>query len=849
MWKRCLYSAILAAVFLLTVTQVMYGADEGLDAGFGTEGRLDVTIGGYGDRANAVLIQPDGRILVGGSSSSAADLDFSVLRFLPDGSRDRSFNYDGSVVTPVGKGDDEILALGLLPDGRIIAGGYSSNGRDRDFALACYLPDGTPDRDFGLDGQVVTQVGNGDDEITALAIDSKGRILVTGSAAGTSGRVVVLARYLDNGTLDPSFGVQGMNLSGIGTDAIAEGIGLQKDGRIIVSGSYSDGTRSGMMVAGFTPDGQLDTAFGSKGIGVTAESGMTSEGYGLLVRGDGSILVAGSVGAQGKRDAALFGFTANGRPDPDFGQNGVLVSPAGPEDDVLFAVGTDGHTIRASGYATEDGRHRFLLVTYDRDRAAASAPAAPDQPAAASGPAATGTTLHIGKLRVADSMASSPLLQEEKTSARLVPRLTTTAFDTSDAVSYALAIQPDGKVVTVGAGSDPDGTDSVAIARYAETSADGTGTATPFNGSVLTRSVSQVTRTGAVVTSEIVTGETIVERGVVFSTTPYPDLEGVSPGNPDTPPDGSLGVSISSPANGATLGAGTTQTTLAASTSVDATCEYSMTSDSGATAAPQTSFTTTGGREHSTTLTGLSEGSSYTVTVTCTGADSGEQASATVSFSVATASKLLRKTARSIGDFLVTNAYAVSTITETQSTTDTAATTPATPPLFSALDDKFVTSGSTSDGSGSGIFSSVLDNLRPGTFFYVRAYAKTESGVVHYGNQLGFRTADSCFIATAAFGSILHPYVRILRDFRDQFLLGNGPGKMLVALYYRYSPRIADHIAAVPALRAVTRILLLPVVGAAWIALQAGLAGVLLVVAAMVAAWWCLASPRTFRRR
>ncbi len=846
MWSRFVYSVVFSLLFLAAAVQVVYGADEGLDPGFGTDGRLELTLGGYGDRAHGVLVQPDGRILVGGSSSSAADLDFVLLRFEPDGTPDNSFNYDGSVVTRVGRGDDEILALGLLPDGRIIAAGYSSSGTDRDFALACYHPDGTPDSSFGLDGQVVTQVGNGDDEITALAIDHQGRILVAGSAAGTAGRVVVLARYLDDGRLDTSFADQGMNLAGIGTDAIAQGIALQEDGSIVVSGSFSDGGTTEMMVVGYTPDGALDPGFGTDGIGMAARTGLTSEGYGLLVRRDGSLLVAGSVGPEGKRDGALFGFTAHGRPDPDFGDNGVLVSPAGPEDDVLFAIASDGRRITASGYATEEGHRRFLLLTYAPDRTPART-----VPADSSGRAGQGggTTLHIGKLRVEESLSSSSLLEEEPDTASIVPRLTTTGFDTDDAVSYALAIQPDGKVVAVGAGSDADGTDDMTMARYvvAPDAKAGT-TSTPFDGTVITHSISQITRTGAVVTSEIITGETIVERGVVFSTVPYPDLESVpssdNPDNPDTPTDG-LSVSVTSPVDGTTLDPGTTQTELVATTSVDATCQYSMVTTGGASTVPLTDFTSTGGQQHTATLTGLGEGNSYTVTVNCTATDSGDQGSATITFAVGTATKLLEKTARAIGGLFVTDAHAVSTITDTATDTTTATATPA---LFSALDDKFVTSGSTSDGGGSGIFSSVLENLRPGTFFYVRAYARTEAGVVHYGNQQGFRTADSCFIATAAFGSILHPYVRILRDFRDRFLLDNRPGRLLVTLYYRYSPQVADRIAAAPVLRATTRILLLPLVGAAWIALQAGLAGVSLVAAALVAFWWIFRSPRPFLR-
>jgi subtilisin family serine protease len=79
-----------------------------------------------------------------------------------------------------------------------------------------------------------------------------------------------------------------------------------------------------------------------------------------------------------------------------------------------------------------------------------------------------------------------------------------------------------------------------------------------------------------------------------------------------------------------------------------------------------------------------------------------------------------------------------------------------------------------------------------------------------------------CFIATAAYGSLMAPHVKILRDFRDRFMIGNPVGKGFVHLYYTYSPPLADFIAKYGSMRAVVRVSLLPVVGMCWVTLKLG---------------------------
>jgi hypothetical protein len=80
-----------------------------------------------------------------------------------------------------------------------------------------------------------------------------------------------------------------------------------------------------------------------------------------------------------------------------------------------------------------------------------------------------------------------------------------------------------------------------------------------------------------------------------------------------------------------------------------------------------------------------------------------------------------------------------------------------------------------------------------------------------------------CFIATAAYGSLVEPHVKILRDFRDRFLITNFAGKSFVSLYYKYSPPLADFIAKHDNLKMVVRMTLFPLVGISWVALKLGI--------------------------
>ena len=114
------------------------------------------------------------------------------------------------------------------------------------------------------------------------------------------------------------------------------------------------------------------------------------------------------------------------------------------------------------------------------------------------------------------------------------------------------------------------------------------------------------------------------------------------------------------------------------------------------------------------------------------------------------------------------------------------------------------------------------------TVFYINGdtgeITSTEpsSSVTSSEQVLNLVDSDECFIATAAYGSPLNPHIKILREFRDRFLLNNTIGINFVEIYYTCSPPVADFIAGHPYFRTMVRLNILPLVGASWAAINIG---------------------------
>ena len=352
-----------------------------LDVTFGTGGVLSTDFGGTYDWAYATAVQPDGKVLAAGVSNGAGTYDFALARYQADGSIDPSFGQGGKVTTDFATSFDWAYALVLQPDGNIVVGGVTDASGSRDFALARYRPDGSLDPVFGQGGRVIAKLRPlSADTVHGLALQPDGKILAGGTTFPD--RVVlrpnadfILARFMPEGASDVDFGVGGAvttDFDGESWDD-ARALALQPDGSVVVGGSTNAGNSSGVLfgadqlgLARYTPEGMLDGTFGDGGT-VTIDGGSMVEAIrALALHPDGRILAAGFVDGEHRGDMLLARFTPSGGLDPTFGTGGLTVSDFGSRSERLegVALQPDGWIVAAGQMAT--GHHAdFAVARYD----------------------------------------------------------------------------------------------------------------------------------------------------------------------------------------------------------------------------------------------------------------------------------------------------------------------------------------------------------------------------------------------------------------------------------------------------------------------------------------------------
>jgi uncharacterized delta-60 repeat protein len=338
-----------------------YDTNGVLDESFGEGGLVITDSNARLSLANAVVIQPDGKIIVVGETGD----DFGLARYDSSGNLDGSFGEDGSgiVTTDFGSDRDRAFAVALQTDDdkiiKIIVVGdmlqSTPSGSRADFSVARYNADGTLDTSFNGDGKLTVDIDGGHDIAHAVALQSDGSIVVSGAISLGSDPVFIehtgLTRLTSSGEVDTNFGSGGTVI--LEDEQASFAMTLQSEDKIIVVG-MTDGngfSNDDFIVMRLTANGTPDDSFGNAGKTTTDFGPFQDTAQAVTVQTDGKIVVAGFTlfesPAAGGGDFALARYITDGTPDPEFGDGGKLtIDFFGAGDGAEgVAVQTDGKII------------------------------------------------------------------------------------------------------------------------------------------------------------------------------------------------------------------------------------------------------------------------------------------------------------------------------------------------------------------------------------------------------------------------------------------------------------------------------------------------------------------------
>jgi uncharacterized delta-60 repeat protein len=313
-------------------------------------GALDVTFGNNGivkpnfpektSNSEDLALQPDGKIVTIGTQKNTVGSNLILARFHPNGDLDTTFGVQGMVqllAAPFSSG----LRVKVLNDGKILATGIQQTNDIGNYLLARFNADGSIDPSFGNNGMVSGSIRGVNEIPYTVAIQPDNKIIIAGLSIDTTFQLdAFMLRFLPNGNLDQSFGNQGVVLTFIDdnfSSYILE-LTLQPDGKIIAAGAaYSglSGGYNGGLVLRYLPNGQLDASFQNKGAMLFGAGRLAS----VALQPDGKMVLGGDFIFPPEYGFALSRIQSDGTLDKEFGDLGyTLLDFEAPSDETNIKV-------------------------------------------------------------------------------------------------------------------------------------------------------------------------------------------------------------------------------------------------------------------------------------------------------------------------------------------------------------------------------------------------------------------------------------------------------------------------------------------------------------------------------
>lgn len=349
-----------------------------LDPSFGTGGVVTTAFGNWAV-AGAAAIQPDGKVVTAGETTVGGKNEFISTRMEPDGALDPTYGL-GGIAVPQFAGSSGANAIALEPDGKIILAGASTVGNVQSFAVVRLDPNGSLDQTFGHGGLAAVRIGSAS-IANAVALQPDGKIVVGGTALDGGLRFAAARLNLD-GSIDQTFGSGGV--AELGPPAVDWGMSLQRNGDIVLAGET--GGQTGLqsltsllapeltivpgslletvtsygqeyMAARLGPDGRLDPGFGNGGF-VTLPIDASAVAFAVSSLANGDTVLAGNAFTN-RIVTVLARLLPSGALDGSYGTGGLLTLPLTQGvnaitarrngETVVAGVGTTVFELTASG--------------------------------------------------------------------------------------------------------------------------------------------------------------------------------------------------------------------------------------------------------------------------------------------------------------------------------------------------------------------------------------------------------------------------------------------------------------------------------------------------------------------
>ena len=319
---------------LLTIAFLNSSAQPGsLFSSFGNGGKVTTDMGSNNDLAYDLIVQSDGKLIVVGRTGPTSNYDFAVARYDPNGTLDATFDGDGKVVTAITGTQDVAYAVAVQNDGKILVSGGANGGPGATFCVVRYNPNGSLDNTFGRNGIVmgpfpVTFTFAGQ----AIALQNDGKILVGGAVTGDQLDFAVV-RFNSDGSLDNSFDNDGYAQTPINPGSVDQAfvLAIQTDGKILMGGRTRQTVPSlgpfHLTLVRYNTDGSLDNNFAAGGVFTySLPGGSDNVAYGLAVQTDGKIVVSGHSGLMGNAEFMLLRLNSTGLLDNSFDGDGIATT-------------------------------------------------------------------------------------------------------------------------------------------------------------------------------------------------------------------------------------------------------------------------------------------------------------------------------------------------------------------------------------------------------------------------------------------------------------------------------------------------------------------------------------------